>query len=112
MKIGIIGSGIVGRVLATAFLKEGYEVMIGTRDVAKDEVVKWKEENPAGKAGLFSETASFGELLVLAIAGGVAAEAIQQSGTENFTGIIVIDATNHLTRSTGERRIEIFYNAQ
>ena len=40
MKIGIIGSGIVGRVLASAFLKENNEVMLGTRNVEKEEVVK------------------------------------------------------------------------
>ena len=44
MKIGIIGSGIVGRVLGSAFLKEGHEVLLGTRDVSKAEVVKWQNE--------------------------------------------------------------------
>ena len=40
MKIGIIGSGIAGRVLAKAFVSEGHQVMLGTRDITKDEVVK------------------------------------------------------------------------
>jgi predicted dinucleotide-binding enzyme len=35
MKIGIIGSGIVGRVLASGFLKEGHSVMLGTRNISK-----------------------------------------------------------------------------
>ncbi|MEO7311652.1 MAG: NAD(P)-binding domain-containing protein [Chitinophagaceae bacterium] len=64
MKIGIIGSGAVGRVLATAFLKEGHDVMLGTRSVTKPEVLKWKEENPTGDVGEFSITAKFGELIV------------------------------------------------
>ncbi len=34
-KAGIIGSGIVAQVLATGFLKHGYEVMMGTRDAGK-----------------------------------------------------------------------------
>ena len=46
MKIGIIGSGIVGQVLANAFLSEGHEVILGTRNTSKEEVVKWKKENP------------------------------------------------------------------
>jgi predicted dinucleotide-binding enzyme len=50
MKIGIIGSGIVGRVLANAFLSEGHKVMLGTRTTAKEEVVQWKKDNPAGLA--------------------------------------------------------------
>jgi len=98
MKIGIIGSGIVGRVLATAFLKENNEVMLGTRGVSKDEVVKWQEENPKGKTGLFSETAAFGDVLVLAVAGAVAEEALQQSGAQNLKGKVVIDATNPIAK--------------
>jgi predicted dinucleotide-binding enzyme len=94
MKIGIIGSGIVGRVLATAFLKEGHEVTIGTRNVTKEEVVKWKMENPKGHVALFKETAESANIIVLAIAGSVAEEAIKLAEIENFSNKIVIDATN------------------
>jgi predicted dinucleotide-binding enzyme len=98
MKAGIIGSGIVGRVLATAFLKEGHEVMLGTRDVSKEEVVIWKTENASGKSGTFEETAAFGELLVLAVAGAVAEEVVKQAGVKNFSNKIVIDATNPIAQ--------------
>lgn len=98
MKIGIIGSGPVGRVLATAFLKESNEVMLGTRDLSKDEVVKWGEENPSGKTGLFSETAAFGDVLLLAVAGTAAEEALGQSGAENLKGKVVIDASNPIAK--------------
>lgn len=94
LKAGIIGSGIVGRVLASAFLKEGNKVMLGTRDVNKPEVVKWKEENPGAETGTFAETAAFGDILVLAVSGAVVKEAIEQAGTANFSGKVVIDATN------------------
>src|SRR5436190_9391722 len=96
MKIGIIGSGIVGRVLGTAFLKEGNEVMLGTRNIAKEEVTEWKSSNPGGLAGNFEETASFAELIVLATHGTVATEAIELAGRDNFTGKTVIDTTNPL----------------
>ena len=43
MKIGIVGSGSVGQTLATAFLKEGKEVMLGTRNKDKEEVIAWKD---------------------------------------------------------------------
>lgn len=37
MKIGIIGSaGDVGRVLSAGFIKEGHEVLLGTRDINKE----------------------------------------------------------------------------
>jgi predicted dinucleotide-binding enzyme len=94
MKAGIIGSGIVGRVLASALLKEGNEVMLGTRNTAKEEVVKWKSENPGGNVGTFDEAAAFGELVILATKGTVAADAVQLAGPANFTGKTVIDTTN------------------
>ncbi|HTS43807.1 MAG TPA: NAD(P)-binding domain-containing protein [Puia sp.] len=94
MKIGIIGSGIVGRVLATAFLKEGHEVMLGTRNTSKEEVQKWKRENAGGQVGTFPETAKFGELLVIATGGTITEEAVKLAGIDNFSNKIVIDATN------------------
>lgn len=94
LKAGIIGSGMVGRVLGSAFLKEGHKVMLGTRDVNKPEVVKWKEENTGAETGSFAETAAFGDILVLAVSGSVVQEAIEQCGTINFSGKVVIDATN------------------
>lgn len=94
MKIGVIGSGAVGRVLATAFLKEGHQVTLGSRNPNKDEVVKWLAENPGGQAGDFAATASFGELLVLATKGSVTMNAIELSGKQNLAGKVIIDATN------------------
>jgi len=94
MKVGIIGSGIVGRVLATAFIREGHDVMLGTRNPSKDEVQKWKKENPAGQSGLFSEAAKFADLVVLATGGSVTEEAIKLCGADNFKNKVVIDATN------------------
>jgi 8-hydroxy-5-deazaflavin:NADPH oxidoreductase len=94
MKIGIIGSGIVGRVLATAFLQEGNQVTLGTRNTSKEEVVKWQHENTGGRTGSFGETALFGDVIVLATAGTAAEEALHLAGADNFTGKTVIDATN------------------
>ncbi|MEP7163570.1 MAG: NAD(P)-binding domain-containing protein [Ferruginibacter sp.] len=94
MKIGVIGSGIVGRVLASAFLQEGYQVMLGSRDPAKDEVVKWLDGNEKGLTGNFEETAAFGELIILSTAGSAASAAMGLAGKNNFSGKIVIDTTN------------------
>ncbi len=94
MKIGVLGSGIVGRVLANGFLQEAHSVMLGTRDIAKGEVVKFKEENPSVQVGSFEDTASFGELIVLAVSGSVALNAVELAGKQNFSDKVVIDATN------------------
>jgi 8-hydroxy-5-deazaflavin:NADPH oxidoreductase len=94
MRIGILGSGEVGRVLASAFLQEGHQVMLGTRDKAKTEVVKWQGDNSGGTVGSFSETAIFGELLVLAVGGLVVEDVINLAGKDNFSNKTLIDATN------------------
>jgi predicted dinucleotide-binding enzyme len=94
MKVGIIGSGIVGRVLATGFLNEGHQVMLGTRNINKEDVVKWKNENRNGSLGSFQEAAQFGEIIVLAVAGLVVEDAINLAGKGHLSNKIIIDATN------------------
>lgn len=109
MKVGIIGSGIVGRVLATGFLKEGHEVMLGTRNINKEEVLKWKNENAGGLLGSFQETAQFGEIIVLAVSGLVVEDAINLAGKEHFSNKIVIDATNPIAAVPPENGILKFF---
>jgi 8-hydroxy-5-deazaflavin:NADPH oxidoreductase len=94
MKVGILGSGIVGRVLASGFLHEGHSVMLGTRNVSKEEVTKWQSENSGGSLGSFQETAQFGEIIVLAVSGLAVEDAITLAGKEHFFEKTVIDATN------------------
>jgi len=97
MKVAIIGSGIVGRVLAQAFVSEGHQVALGTRDTSKEEVVKFKTENPAISIGDFATTAAYGDIIVLAVGGAVALSAIELAGTQNFGNKVVIDATNPIS---------------
>ena len=99
MKIGIIGSGQMGQALGTAFLKEGHQVMIGTRNVSKPELLKWKSENEGAQIGTFDAVASFGELIVLSTAGAVANQAILAAGLNNLKGKIIIDTTNPISPS-------------
>jgi predicted dinucleotide-binding enzyme len=98
-RIGILGSGVVGRTLAEGFLKHGYEVMLGTRDPARGEVPAWVNAHPGAKAGTFRETAIFGEIMVLAVKGLVVEEVILDAGPDHLTGKTVIDTTNPLTDS-------------
>jgi predicted dinucleotide-binding enzyme len=98
MKIGILGSGVVGQVLATGFVKEGHQAMLGTRNPAKPELVKWKKANEVIEVGTFSETAKFGELLVLAVEGAAAEKVIDLAGAGQFKGKIVIDTTNPIAK--------------
>lgn len=93
-QVGILGSGAVGQTLASAFLSEGYAVMLGSRTPTKEEVVKWKSNNPKGQTGTFGEAATFGDLLVICTVGEAAENAIKLGGIENFTGKVLIDTTN------------------
>lgn len=93
MKVGIIGSGAVGQTLAKAFKSEGYNVMLGTRNTSKEEIVRFNTETSID-IGTFDETAKFGDIIVLSTKGSAAAEALQQAGIENIGGKVVIDTTN------------------
>src|SRR5436309_999438 len=92
MKIGVIGSGDVGTTLASGFLKHGHDVVIGTREPAK--LADWAKKNPRGRAANFADTAKFGEVIVLAVKGSVAANALRTAGAANLAGKVVIDACN------------------
>jgi len=111
MKIGIIGSGEVGQTLGAGFLKEGHEVMLGTRDPSKPEVVEWKKANAGGRTGTFSETAQFGELLVLTTAGNVVDDVIRLAGATHFDGKVVIDTTNPMDKKPPTNGVLHFFTS-
>lgn len=101
-RVGVLGSGEVGRRLAAGFHSRGHDVMIGSRDPGKPELHEWLSDGGAGiEAGSFAQTAAHGELLVLAVLGDAAEDAIRDAGVDNFAGKIVIDAMNPLDFSGG-----------
>ena len=80
-RVGVLGSGEVGRCLAAGFCSRGHDVMIGSRDPGKPELRQWLAGDGAGvKAGTFGQAAVHGELLVLAVLGNAAEEAIAEAG--------------------------------
>ena len=95
-KVGILGSGIVGRVLAAGFLKHGYDVMIGTSDPSK--LRDWLLKEGAGaQIGSFDVVADHGDILVLAVKGTAAKSALEKAGALHFKGKTIIDATNPIS---------------
>ena len=101
-RVGVLGSGEVGQRLAAGFCSRGHDVMIGSRDPAKPELREWLSGDGAGiRAGTFTEAAAHGELLVLAVVGNAAEDAITDAGPANFSGKVVIDVTNPLDFSGG-----------
>ena len=92
MNVGILGSGEVAQTLAAGFLANGHATALGTRH--PDKLKKWTSQNPTGRVGSFAGAAAFGELIVLAVKGNGAAEALRAAGADNLAGKVVIDATN------------------
>jgi len=100
MKIGILGSGMVGQQLGLGFIRLGHDVKIGTRGTEK--LKDWlNEAGSKGSAGSFEDAAEFGEMNVLATFWAGTENAIKLAGKNNFSGKILIDVTNPLDFSQG-----------
>ena len=109
MNIGILGSGDVAKALAGGFLKHGYAVMLGTRDSSK--LAAWAEQNPSARIGSFADSAKFGELVVLAVKGNVAMEALHLADAANLADKILIDVTNPIADEPPVNGVLKFYTS-
>lgn len=105
MKVGVLGSGIVGQTLAAGFLMHGHQVLVGTRDPRAKDFLKWAGKNRSAKTGTFAEAAQFGEVLVLAVLARVIEDVINLAGFQNFRGSSI--QTTHLPT---HRRLTAFFN--
>jgi 8-hydroxy-5-deazaflavin:NADPH oxidoreductase len=113
MKVGILGSGTVGRTLAEGFVRVGDDPMIGTRDVAtlmaRTEPERpgavpfstWHEEHPEVAVGSFVDAGRHGEILVNSTAGAASVEALRAAGAARMDGTVAIDTSNPLDLSSG-----------
>ena len=102
MKIGILGTGTVGRTLGTGLIGLGHSVMLGSRDAAKPGLVEWAAANgDSAQAGTFADAAAYGELLFLCTGWDGTQNALNLAGHHNFAGKILVDVTNPLDFSHG-----------
>jgi len=100
MKIGVLGSGPVGKELSKGLLKLRHEVMVGTRDQAK--LADWAVEmGEKASVGSFSDAAKFGEIIFIATSWEGTESALKMAGPDNFREKIVVDVTNPLDTSHG-----------
>ncbi len=90
--VGILGSGEVAKALGSGCLKYGYPVMLGSRDTQK--LKSWHVDHPKAQLGSFSQAASFGEVVILAVKGLAASECLKAAGISNLEKKCIIDATN------------------
>jgi predicted dinucleotide-binding enzyme len=96
MRIGILGSGTVGKTLAAGYSGHGHEVAIGTRDPAR--LAEWGRANPGIRIASPAEAARFAEVGVLAVKGLAAAEALR-GAAGHLDGKLVLDATNPIAEA-------------
>jgi 8-hydroxy-5-deazaflavin:NADPH oxidoreductase len=113
MKIAIIGTGVVGKTIASKLIELNYEVMMGTRNVA-DKLAstaqdnygnppfnEWLKTNSKVRLGSFAEAASFGDMVVNATNGSNSVTALILAGAKNLSGKVLIDIANPLDFSNG-----------
>jgi 8-hydroxy-5-deazaflavin:NADPH oxidoreductase len=102
MKVGVLGTGVVGKRLAAGFAGRGHEVVVGTRTPTKPELEAWASNVKGNvRVGSFAEAARSVELVVLAINGNAALAALEAAGKAHLAGKVLIDATNPLDFSKG-----------
>jgi 8-hydroxy-5-deazaflavin:NADPH oxidoreductase len=113
VRLGILGTGAVGKTLAARLNGMGHDVMIGTRDPGETmsrtdpdqygnpPFSAWLREHPEMELGTFDEAAAHGEMVVNATAGGVSLMALDLAGEENLNGKVLVDVSNPLDFSQG-----------
>jgi predicted dinucleotide-binding enzyme len=95
--------------LTIGFLKHGHDVLMGTRTPSK--LVEWAAQFAGSRiaVGSFANAAGFGEVLVLAVKGNAAAEALRLAGAENLQCKPVLDACNPIEEAPPENGVLKFF---
>jgi predicted dinucleotide-binding enzyme len=113
MRIGVLGTGMVGQVLAAKLAEAGHEVVVGTRDpaatLAREQpdgygnppFSAWHAQHADVKVGSFADAAAHGELVVNATAGAASLDALRLAGEANLHGKVLVDLANALDFSKG-----------
>lgn len=113
MRIAVLGTGTVGRTIASRLAELGHEVTMGTRDVGssmarsgpdapgRPRLAEWAAEHPDIEVASMSEAAAAAELVINATNGGGSIAALESAGEENLAGKVLIDVANPLDFSRG-----------
>lgn len=102
MRIGILGTGDVGKALGRGFVTLGHDVKMGSRSASNEKAHAWaKALGPTASTATFADAASFGDVVILATLGVANEEALRLANPDTLRGKVVIDATNPLAFSAG-----------
>ncbi len=102
MKLGILGTGMVGATIGTKLIQLRHEVKMGSRTADNPKAAEWVRANGKGAtSGTFSDAAAFGEILFNCTSGKGSLEALKLAGEKSMNGKILIDVANPLDFSKG-----------
>ena len=102
MKIGVLGTGMVGSAIATRAIEAGHDVMMGARDAGNEKARNWAAgAGPKASRGTFADAAAFGEIVFSATLGKAAVEALKAAGPGSLDGKLLVDVSNPLDFSMG-----------
>ena len=102
MRVGVLGTGMVGQGQASRLVELGHEVMMGSRTAGNEKAVAWAEgAGDNAREGTFADAAAFGEMIVNATSGEGSIEALTAAGADNLAGKVLVDISNPLDHSGG-----------
>ena len=91
MRIGIVGTGNMGRALGLRWARAGHEVLFGSRDVKKAKAVA-ADASASTQAGDFDAAAGFGEVVLYTVRDYFPSHLLKEPHA--LSGKIVIDCNN------------------
>jgi hypothetical protein len=95
MRIGVLGTGMVGAALGTRLVELGHDVVMGARTAGNERGVAWAATHAErARAGTFADAAAHGEVVVNATAGVASLRALELAGPENLAGKVLVDVAN------------------
>jgi predicted dinucleotide-binding enzyme len=102
MKIGVLGTGMVGQAIAGGLAARGHEVRMGAREAGNEKATAWaKTAGVKASHGTFSDAAAFGEMVFNCTNGAASLAALGAAGADNLAGKILVDVANPLDFSKG-----------
>ncbi len=102
MKIGVLGTGMVGVAIGTKLIKLGHDVKMGSRTAGNEKAVAWAKANGSkASKGTFADAAAFGEILFHCTKGQYVMEALQAAGAGNMSAKVLVEISNSLDFSKG-----------
>ena len=101
MRIAVLGTGTVGRVLSARLAELGHSVTLGTRDPEATRARPELEEVPGVALATFADAVADVDVVVVALGGAVALDVLGSLGPERLAGTVLVDVTNPLDFSAG-----------